>query len=93
VNIGCSGIAACPYDASPAVDMKSRVHFGASAAIAQRPGPITNEILRRNDFAGYEIFTQVSYQYGGLIFWYPDSRLAVDIMYKVLCGASLQSAI
>ena len=67
MNTSCSGIAACPYDASPASDMKSRVYFGASAATAQSPGPITNEILRRNDFAGYEIFTQVSYQYGGLI--------------------------
>ena len=67
MNISCSGIVACPNDASPAFDMKSREYFGASAATAQSPGPITNEILRRNDFAGYEIFTQVSYQYGGLI--------------------------
>jgi hypothetical protein len=47
--------------------MKSREYFGASAATAQSPGPITIEILHRTDFAGYEIFTQVSYQYGGLI--------------------------
>ena len=38
-----------------------------SAATAQSPGPITNGILRRNDFAGYGIFPHASYQRSGLI--------------------------
>ena len=38
-----------------------------SAATSQSPGPSTDGILRRNDFAGYGISPQASCQHGGLI--------------------------